>query len=167
MHLTQLLILANDRLHKYSYTPSIEPVRDDQADAFYADLDARISAVIFAGWTPVILVASGRRADYLSPYRLPEDGYVPPGFSIRPPERKERGLYATVNGVEVYAVPMSSSRYVVFPKEYLQILRYQEQPRAIGVMVHSKNESRGKCEISVDFVCEFVAMPPGAEDLHA
>lgn len=130
------------------------------------DLDARISAVIAAGWTPVILVASGRRADYLSPYRLPEDGDVPSGFSIRPPERKERGLYATVNGVEVYAVPMSSSRYLVFPKEYLQILRYQVQPGAIGVMVHAKNESRGKCDIWVDFACEFLAMPPGAGDLH-
>lgn len=145
----------------------IEPVRDDHADAFYADLDARISAVNAAGCTPVILVASGRRADYLSPCRLPEDGDVPSGFSIRPPERKKRGLYATVNGVEVYAVPMSSSRYLVVPKEYLKILRYQEQPGAIGVMVHAKNESRGKCDIWVDFACEFVAMPPRAEDLHA
>lgn len=153
-------------LEKLQRNLGIEPVRDDHADAFYGDLDARISAVIAAGWTPVILVASGRRADYLSPYRLPEDGDVPSGFSIRPPERTERGLHATVNGVEVYAVPMSASRYLVFPKEYLQTLRYQELPSRIGVMVHAKNESRGKFDISVDFACEFVAMPPGAEDLR-
>ena len=73
---------------------------------------------------------------------------------------------ALINGVEVYAVPMSFSMYLVFPKEYLQMLRYHEQPGAIGVMVHAKNESRGKFDISVDFACEFVAMPPGADDSH-
>lgn len=30
----------------------IEPVRDDHADAFFADLEARIATVVAEGWTP-------------------------------------------------------------------------------------------------------------------
>lgn len=135
----------------------IEPVRDDHADAFYADLEARIATVVAEGWTPAILVASGRRADYLSPYRLPEDGDVPLGMVIRPPERPERGLHATVNGVEVYAVPMSSSRYLVLPKEWLKTLRYQQRQEATGLSVYAENEAVGKVDITFEFACEFAA----------
>jgi len=137
----------------------IEPVRDDNAEAFYTDLEARMSAVIANGSTPVILVASGRRADYLSPYRLPEDGDVPAGFVIRPPDNPERGLHATVNGVEVYSVPMSSSRYLVLPKEWLKTLRFQRRQGDTGLSVLVENEAAGKVDITFEFGCEFVAPP--------
>lgn len=135
----------------------IEPVRDDHADAFYADLEARISAVVVEGWTPAILVASGRRADYLSPFRLPEDGDVPAGVVIRPPDNPERGLRATVNGVEVYAVPMSASRYLVLPKEWLKTLRYQSRQAATGLTVQAESRAEGKLDITFEFACEFAA----------
>ncbi|WP_342129425.1 hypothetical protein [Hydrogenophaga sp. OTU3427] len=134
----------------------IEPVRDDNAQAFYADLEARMSSIIASGWTPVVLVVAGRRADYLSPYRLPEDGDVPAGFVIRPPDHPERGLHATVNGVEVYSVPMSSSRYLVLPKEWLSTLRYQRRQGDVGLSLLSKNEAAGKLDITFEFGCEFV-----------
>ncbi len=139
----------------------IEPVRDDNAKAFYADLEARMSSIIASGWTPVVLVATGRRADYLSPYRLPEDGDVPAGFVIRPPDHPKRALHATVNGVEVYSVPMSSSRYLVLPKEWLSTLRYQRKQGDIGLSLVHKNEAVGKLDITFEFGCEFVA--PGAD----
>ena len=142
-------------------THGIEPVRDDHADAFYADLTARIATVVADGWTPAILVASGRRADYLSPYRLPEDGTVPLGMVIRPPENPERGLHATVNGVEVFAVPMSSSRYLVLPKEWLKTLRYQQRQGATGISVHAENEAVGKVDMTFEFACEFAATSSG------
>lgn len=135
----------------------IEPIRDDNAQAFYADLGARMSAIIASGSTPVVLVAAGRRADYLSPYRLPEDGDVPAGFVIRPPDHPERALHATVNGVEVYSVPMNSSRYLVLPKEWLFTLRYQRRQGDIGLSLVSKNEAVGKLDITFEFGCEFVA----------
>jgi hypothetical protein len=138
----------------------IEPVRDDHADAFFADLKAKIATVVAEGWTPAILVASGRRADYLSPYRLPEDGDVPVGIVIRPPAKPERGLHATVNGVKVYAVPMSSSRYLVLPKEWLMTLRYQKRQGVAGVSVHAENEAVGKVDITFEFACEFVVASP-------
>lgn len=140
-------------------TRGIEPVRDDNVDAFYADLNARISSVTDEGGTPVILVASGRRADRLSPYRLPEDGEVPAGFVIRPPAGTKRGLYSTMNDVEVYAVPMSSARYLVLHKEWLQTLRFQKQQDDIGIMVHVENESQGKVDITFEFACEFATVP--------
>lgn len=133
----------------------IEPVRDDHAEAFYADLKARIDAVVDAGHTPLVLVASGRRADYLSPYRLPEDGDVPAGFVIRPPDNPERGLHATVNGVEVYAVPMGTSRYLVLPKEWLKTLRYQRQQGGFGVAVSTEEKAVGKVDLTFQFACEF------------
>lgn len=139
----------------------IEPVRDDHADAFYADLQARIAAVAAEGWTPAILVASGQRTDYLAPYRLPEDGDVPEGVVIRPPEKSERGLYATVNGVGVFSVPMSPSRYLVLPKESLKTLRFQKRHGDIGVSVHVGNEAEGKVDITIEFACEFVAASSG------
>ena len=135
----------------------IEPVRDDHAEAFYADLEAQTSAVVAEGWTPAILVASGQRADYLSPYRLPEDGDVPPGFVIRPPDNPERGLHASVNGVDVYAVPMSASRYLVLPKEWLKTMRYQSRQAATGVSVQAKEREEGKLDITFEFACEFAA----------
>lgn len=135
----------------------IEPVRDDNAQAFYADLEARISAIIASGSTPVVLVAVGRRTDYLSPYRLPEDGDVPAGFVIRPPDHPERALNATVNGIKVYSVPMSASRYLVLPKEWLSTLRYQKRQGDIGLSLVSKNEAVGKLDITFEFGCEFVA----------
>lgn len=137
----------------------IEPIRDDHAAAFYVDLQARISAVTAEGWTPAILVASGRRADYLSPYRLPEDSDLPAGFVIRPPDNPERGLHAMVNGVGVYSVPMSSSRYLVLPEEWLKTLRYQKQQGVAGISVHANNEAKGKVDIIFEFACEFVAAP--------
>lgn len=115
-----------------------------------------MSSIIASGWTPVVLVAAGRRADYLSPYRLHEDGDVPPGFVIRPPDHSERGLHATVNGVEVYSVPMSSSRYLVLPKEWLSRLRYQIRQGGVGLTLVSKNEAAGKIDITFEFGCEFV-----------
>lgn len=135
----------------------IESVRDDHADAFYADLEVKIADVVTEGWTPVILVASGRRSDYLSPYRVPEDGDVPAGIVIRPPETPVRGLHAMVNGVEVYAVPMSSSRYLVLPKEWLKTLRYQQRQGTNGLSVHAENEAAGKVDITFEFACEFAA----------
>ncbi len=135
----------------------IEPVRDDNAQAFYADLEARMSSIIASGLAPVVLVASGRRADYLSPYRLPEDGDVPAGFAIRPPDNPERGLHATVNGVEVYSVPMSSSRYLVLPKEWLSTLRYQKRQGGMGLSLISKNGAVGKLDLTFEFGCEFVS----------
>jgi hypothetical protein len=135
----------------------IEPVRDDHAEAFYADLEARIASLVSEGWTPVILVASGRRTDYLSPYRLPEDGDVPAGVVIRRPDNPERGLHATVNGVEVYAVPMSSSRYLVLPKEWLKTLQYRSQAGATGLMVQAVGGAEGKLDITFEFACEFAA----------
>jgi hypothetical protein len=135
----------------------VEPVRDDSAQAFYADLEARMSAVIASGSTPVVLVAAGRRADYLSPYRLPEDGDMPAGFVIRPPDHPARGLHATVNGVEVYSIPISSSRYLVLPREWLSTLRYQRRQGNIGLSLASKKEAMGKLDITFEFGCEFVA----------
>ena len=139
----------------------IEPVRDDNADAFYADLDARIATVKAEGWTPIVLFAVDRRLDYLSPYRLPEEGKVPAGMVIRPPDTSVRGLRATVNGVEVYAVPMSSSRYLVLPKEWLKTLRYQRRQGVIGLSVHAENEGAGKVDITFEFACEFAATSSG------
>lgn len=133
----------------------IEPVRDDHADAFYADLEARIAAIVAEGWTPAVLVASGRRADYLSPYRLPEDGDVAAGFVIRPPDRPERGLHATVNGVEVYSVPMHQSRYLVLPKEWLKTLRFQLRQAATGFSVRAEIAAPGKLDVTLEFACEF------------
>jgi hypothetical protein len=133
----------------------IEPVRDDHPDAFYADLDARIGALISEGWTPVILVASGRRADYLSPYRLPEDGDVATGFTIRPPDSPQRGLHATVNGVEVYSVPMHQSRYLVLAKESLKTLRFQLRQANTGFSVQAEGAVSGKVDITFEFACEF------------
>jgi hypothetical protein len=133
----------------------IEPVRDDHVDAFYADLEAKIAAVLAEGWTPVILVASGLRTDYLSPYRLPEDGNVPAGFVICPPEKPGRGLHATVNCVEVYVVSMSSNRYLVLPKEWLKTLRYQQQKTDTGLSVCAENEVAGRIDIMFEFACEF------------
>lgn len=141
----------------------IEPVRDDNVKAFYADLNARISSVTAEGGTPVILVASGQRAEHLSPYRLPEDGEVPTGFVIRPPASAKRGLYSTVNDVEVYTVPMSSARYLVLHKEWLQTLRFQKRQGDIGIVVHAGNESQGKVDISIEFACEFAALPTDTE----
>ncbi len=135
----------------------IESVRDDNAQAFYADLEARISAIIASSATPVVLVAAGLRADYLSPYRLPEDGDIPAGFVIRPPHHAERALHATVNGVEVYSVPMTSSRYLVLPKEWLSTLRYQRRQGDIGISLVSKSGGVGKLDITFEFGCEFVA----------
>jgi hypothetical protein len=135
----------------------IEPVRDDHAEAFYADLEARIDAVVADGWTPAVLVALGRRADYLSPYRLRDDGDVPEGFVIRRPDNPERGLHATVNGVEVYAVPMSSSRYLVLPKEWLKTLRFQRRQAATGLAVQVESAGVGKLDIKFEFACEFAA----------
>jgi hypothetical protein len=141
----------------------IEPVRDDNVGAFYADLNARISSVTAEGGTPVILLASGQRVDHLSPYRLPEDGEVPSGFVIRPPASTKRGLYSTVNDVEAYAVPMSSARYLVLHKEWLQTLRFQKRQGDIGIMVNAENESQGKVDIVFEFACEFAALPTGPE----
>lgn len=135
----------------------LEPVRDDHAEAFFADLATRIDSVAAEGGTPVILVASGRRADYLSPNRLPEDGNVPAGVVIRPPETQERGLHATVNGVAVYAVPMTSSRYLVLPKEWLERLRFQRQLGGNGFSVEITNEAVGKVDLTFAFACEFVS----------
>jgi hypothetical protein len=135
----------------------IESVRDDNAQAFYADLEARISAIIASGAVPVVLVAAGLHEHYLSPYRLPEDGDIPADFVIRPPHHAERGLHATVNGVEVYSVPMTSSRYLVLPKEWLSTLRYQRRQGDIGISLVSKNKDVGKLDITFEFGCEFVA----------
>lgn len=133
----------------------IEPVRDDQADAFYVDLEARIAAVVAEGWTPAVLVALGRGADYLSPYRLPEDGDVAAGFVIRPPDSPKRGLQATVNGVEVYSVPMHQSRYLVLPKECLKTLRFQLRQGATALSVQAESADSGKMDITFEFACEF------------
>lgn len=135
----------------------LEPIRDDHAEAFFADLTTRISSVAAEGGAPVVLVASGRRADYLSPYRLPEDGDVPAGVVIRPPETQERGLHAIVNGVAIYAVPMISSRYLVLPKEWLARLRFQRQQGGNGFSVEVTNEAVGKVDLTFAFACEFVS----------
>ena len=95
--------------------------------------------------------------DNLSPYRLPEDGDVPFDMVIRPPENPKRGLHATVNGVEVYAVPMSSSRYLVLPKEWLKTLRYQQRQGTIGLAIRAENEATGRMDITFEFACEFAA----------
>ncbi len=133
----------------------IEPVRDDNAAAFYTDLEAKISAVVDAGWTPTILVASGRRADYLSPYRLPEDGEIADGFVIRPPDSPARGLHATVNGIEIYSVPMHQSRYLVLPKEWLKTLRFQLREAANGFSIQADIGNPGKVDITLEFACEY------------
>lgn len=138
----------------------IEPIRDDHAEAFYSDLLARIDAFDSANITPVILVASGQRIDYLSPYRLPEDGDLPAGFFIRPPDNPGSDLYATVNGVEVYVVPMISSRYLVLPKDKLTTIHYQKQLGDIGVLVYAENESEGKLDLTFEFACDFLDTLP-------
>lgn len=135
----------------------VEPVRDDHAEAFFADLATRIRNVAAEGGTPVVLVASGRRADYLSPYRLPEDGDVPAGVVIRPPQIHERGLHAMVNGVAVYAVPMTASRYLVLPMEWLARLRFQPQEGSNAFSVGASNEVAGKADLTFAFACEFVS----------
>lgn len=133
----------------------LEPVRDDHADTFFADLGARIAVVAAQGCTPIVLIASGSRTDYLSPYRLPEDGDVPAGFVIRAPDSAKKGLHATVNGVEVFEVPMILSRYLVLPREWLTTLRYQRRYGDLGVSVHAENEVPGKIDIAFEFACEF------------
>lgn len=142
-------------LAKLQRKHGIESVRDDSAEAFYADLDARISAVIARGWTPAVLVALGRRTDYLSPYRLPEDGDVPPGFVIRPPDSPERGLHATVNGVEVYAAPMATNKFLVLPREWLETLRYRRRQSGHGVAISAEAKAAGKVDLTLEFACEF------------
>ncbi len=135
----------------------LESIRDDHAEAFFADLTTRIESVVAEGGTPVVLLASGQRAEYLSPYRLPEDGDVPTGVVIRPPEKQERGLYATVNGVAVYSVPMAPSRHLVLPKEWLATMRYQRRQGDTGLSVEATNEARGKVDLTFEFACEFVS----------
>jgi hypothetical protein len=137
----------------------IEPVRDDKADAFYADLEARISSLIAQNWTPVVLVASGQRKDYLSPYRLREDGGAAEGFVIRPPDNPARGLYATVNGVDVYSVPMHRSRYLVLPMEWMQTLRFQRRQADTGFAARAESSAAEKVDITFEFACEFVTPP--------
>lgn len=144
-----------DAMARLQRQVGIEPVRDDNKDAFFSDLSMRISSIEASGFTPVILVAGGRRLNYLSPYRLPEDGELPEGFSIRPAVGSSRGLLATLNDVEIYSVPMISSRYLVLPKEYLERLRYQKFSNAIGLAIDRKNESKGKFDLKFTFACEF------------
>lgn len=137
----------------------LEPVRDDHVEAFFADLMARIETIRSDGATPVVLVAHLRRVDFLSPYRLPEDGEVPSGIVIRPPETQERGLHAVVNDVAVYAVPMIASRYLVVPREWLETLQFTTQQGDCGFSVEATNETDGKVDLTFKFYCKF-AFPP-------
>lgn len=147
-------------LNKLQRKQGIEPIRDDHADAFYADLKSRIDAVEASGQTPIVLVAEGRRVDYLSPYRLPEDGDVPAGFVIRPPNDRESGFHALVNGIEVYAVPMNGNRYLVLPKEWLKTMRFQRKQVDAGLSVTAESKAKGKLDITFEFACEFVTPLP-------
>lgn len=133
----------------------IEPVRDDHAEAFFDDLLMRIDNVTAEGGTPVVLVAAGGRVDRLSPYRLPEDGDVPKGVVIRPPPADEGGLYATVNEVAVYSVPMDRRRVLVLPKEWLSTLRFLSHPGGLGFAVTATAEVAGKIDLTFEFACEF------------
>lgn len=135
----------------------LEAVRDDHADAFFADLDARIQKIISDGEIPIVLVADGGHVDYLSPYQIPEDSLAPAGIVIRPPGRAERGLHALVNGVAVYTVPMSSSRYLVLPGRWLEILRFNAQQDNLGFSVEAINEVGERVDLTFKFACEFVS----------
>ncbi len=80
---------------------------------------------------------------------------MPAGFVIRAPDSAKKGLHATVNGVEVFEVPMILSRYLVLPREWLTTLRYQRRYGDLGVSVHAENEVPGKIDIAFEFACEF------------
>ncbi|MGS0758882.1 hypothetical protein ACVBEH_31490, partial [Roseateles sp. GG27B] len=65
-------------------------------------------------------------------------------------------MHSVVNGVEVYAVPMQQTRYMVLPKEWLKSLHFQQQQTARGISVLIKDAGVGKVDITFEFACDFV-----------
>ncbi len=133
----------------------VQPVRDDRAESFYADLLKRIGAVKESGLDPVVLLGNGQRTQYLSPYPLDEDAKLPDGVEIRPPPPGIKGLYSVVNGTDVYMVPMLGTRHFVVPKDWLRCVQFKRYPTGFGVSAEVQREKDGKLDLAVKVACRF------------